>query len=499
MSGITRDFSQQSVQELRDIIRKNLQDNQWGFFDWFDDTFLMQELNIKNYINNVNEYHAKMIDKHNMGSAEFDRILERVHTVDENYSARINSLVDQAKALQTRIEQLTKMIDPSVITANPGDFARLADGIDSKYQKVKVQSEAKMKQCEASMPVLYDKQWYENVVDSIETAAVGITSGAVSEAVSVAGRLESEAASVASGAEGVAVSIVRDAIEGVTAPVLLATELVRYGPGNIQFRDINTFRKQLDYLDQQFTDHCVPDKTWYYGGRIVGDTACVVAGAGMTVVGISTIIGGFTVTAGGVLATATGVGAVIGVPTIAVSGVAVAEGALVTAGGVGIIYASGRNLFDDVPKFMQEISKGGGESTLKYKTVKTMDAKQANQWFTDNVDENYHPPYTPGTKVDEIELSSKGKFVRVYDGEKSHMAGQWLMREEDVKGLSAQEIKDKYALENLPKYMCDAEVDEGTHLRMGEANAIEGWGKGKGLQFDLMGNRAKFSNERLIN
>ena len=168
MSGITRDFSQQSIQELRDIIRKNLQDNQWGFFDWFDDTFLMQELNIKNYINNVNEYHAKMIDKHNMGSAEFDRILERVHTVDENYSARINSLADQAKALQTRIEQLTKMIDPSVITANPGDFARLADGIDSKYQKVKVQSEARMKQCEASMPVLYDKQWYENVVDSIE-------------------------------------------------------------------------------------------------------------------------------------------------------------------------------------------------------------------------------------------------------------------------------------------------------------------------------------------
>lgn len=181
-------------------------------------------------------------------------------------------------------------------------------------------------------------------------------------AASVASRVEGEAASVASGAEGMAVSVVRDAIEGVTAPVLLATELARYGPGNIQFRDINTFRKQLDYLDQQFSDHCVPDKTWYYGGRVAGDTACVVAGAGMTVVGISTIIGGFTVTAGGVLATATGVVAVIGVPAIAVSGVAVAEGALVTAGGIGIIYASGRNLFDDVPKFMQEISKSGGNA-----------------------------------------------------------------------------------------------------------------------------------------
>jgi len=476
MSGIVRDFSQKSVQELRGIIKKNADDGQWGLFDWWDDTFA-KELNIKDYLNNVNKYHTEMIDKHNIGSAEFDKILQRVHSVDVNYASRLNSITDQVKALYNRIMYLSEMIDPSVITANPSDFAKLTKGISEKYNQVKIQSDAKIKKCEESMPVLYDKQWYENVADGIKTGAV----------------------SVASGVEGVAISAVRDAIEGVTAPILLATELVKYGPGNIQFRDINTFRGELDYFDQQFTDNCVPDKTWYYGGRVVGDTACLAVGVGTTVAGISTIVGGITVTAGGTAASATGVGAAVGVPAIAVSGVAVAEGVLVTAGGIGITYASGRNLYTNVPKFMQEIGKGGCESTLEYKTVKTMDAKQANQWFTDNVDENYRPPYAPGTKVDEIELTSKRKFVRVYDDEESHMAGQWLMKAEDVEGLSAEEIKDKYALKNLPKYICDAEVDEGTHLRMGEANALEDWGSGKGLQFDLMGNRANFSNERLIN
>ena len=92
-----------------------------------------------------------------------------------------------------------------MITANPSDFAKLTKGISEKYNQVKIQSDAKIKKCEESMPVLYDKQWYENVADGIKTGAV----------------------SVASGVEGVAISAVRDAIEGVTAPILLATELVK--------------------------------------------------------------------------------------------------------------------------------------------------------------------------------------------------------------------------------------------------------------------------------
>jgi len=37
----------------------------------------------------------------------------------------------------------------------------------SNYNQVKIQSDAKIKKCEESMPVLYDKQWYENVADEV--------------------------------------------------------------------------------------------------------------------------------------------------------------------------------------------------------------------------------------------------------------------------------------------------------------------------------------------
>lgn len=170
MSGISRDFTRKSVHELRDIIKKNVDDEgQFGFFDWFQDTFLMQELNIQNYVNNVNEYHAKMVDKHNVGSSEFDKILERVHSVDTNYASRLNRLTDQVNALSNRVMRMANMLNPSVITANSSDYAKLSEGIRVKYQNVKVQSNTEIEKCKQSMPLLYDKQWYENAADGIKS------------------------------------------------------------------------------------------------------------------------------------------------------------------------------------------------------------------------------------------------------------------------------------------------------------------------------------------
>ena len=61
------------------------------------------------------------------------------------------------------------------------------------------------------------------------------------------------------------------------------------------------------------------------------------------------------------------------------------------------------------------------------------------------------------------------------------------------------EIRDKCALPNIPIYICDVELDSGIHLREGEVNPINGWGKGGGIQYDLMGQRVgEFKNERLL-
>ncbi len=55
--------------------------------------------------------------------------------------------------------------------------------------------------------------------------------------------------------------------------------------------------------------------------------------------------------------------------------------------------------------------------------------------------------------------------------------------------LSAAQLKEKYALDFMPKYVQTAEISAGTKMNCGIANKIPGWGKGEGLQFDLNGVR----------
>ena len=143
----------------------------------------------------------------------------------------------------------------------------------------------------------------------------------------------------------------------------------------------------------------------------------------------------------------------------------------------------------------------GGTSIFKYTEVKTFTAEETNQWFIDNVKPDYKPPYKPGTMVEEIELTETTTFVRVYDNmpNGSGMYGSWVMKAEDIEGLTPQEIQNKFALPNTPKYVCDVELEAGTHIRVGEVNALDGWGSGGGTQYDLIGQRiGDFKNERLL-
>ena len=144
---------------------------------------------------------------------------------------------------------------------------------------------------------------------------------------------------------------------------------------------------------------------------------------------------------------------------------------------------------------------GGGRETIKYYEVKTFTAEETNQWFIDNVKSDYKPPYKPGTVVAEIELTENTIFVRVYDNMPggSGMYGSWVMKAEDIEGLAPLEIQNKFVLPNLPKYVCDVELEAGTHIRAGEVNPIDGWGDGGGIQYDLIGQRVgDFKNERIL-
>ena len=86
---MVRDFSQKTVQELYETIRVNVdEEEQWKAFDFVED-FFMEELEIGDYINNINSYHLHMFDKHDVTTKKLDVIVEKAGKVDANYAAQI--------------------------------------------------------------------------------------------------------------------------------------------------------------------------------------------------------------------------------------------------------------------------------------------------------------------------------------------------------------------------------------------------------------------------
>ena len=134
----------------------------------------------------------------------------------------------------------------------------------------------------------------------------------------------------------------------------------------------------------------------------------------------------------------------------------------------------------------------------EYTVVNVSTAEEANTW--QKTQKNYkNPPYKPNTEVLHIKLTSKTKFVRVYDGDKSKMYGGWIMKADEIQGLTPTQIREKFALPHIPKYICDVELPAGTELRMGIVNEMLGWGSGGGIQYDLMGQFVgEFKNQRIL-
>jgi hypothetical protein len=134
----------------------------------------------------------------------------------------------------------------------------------------------------------------------------------------------------------------------------------------------------------------------------------------------------------------------------------------------------------------EKIENGLRDIRFTNKVEKT--AEEINQFWNSKGYTN--PPYKADTPVYQIELSENTSFVRVYDGVNTKINGQFVMKLEDITNadgtfLTAQQIKDKFALEHLPQYVADVHMPVGSTMNCGIAGEIPGWGKGGGLQFDL--------------
>ena|GEM_PF-5580440 len=164
--------------------------------------------------------------------------------------------------------------------------------------------------------------------------------------------------------------------------------------------------------------------------------------------------------------------------------------------GIGTVGKTIGDLLSDAKETLVKFD-GEGTESFKYKKISETPAEDVNKWWKEEMGYS-EPPYKPGTLAQEIELSEKTTFVRVYDGENSGMYGGWFMKADDIKGLTPSQIQNKFALPATPKFVVDVELDAGTRIRTGTANPLFGF-EGGGQQFDLIGQRVgNFTNPRTL-
>ena len=105
-----RDFSETAEQSLKDLIDQ-INDEQWSeWTDYIGDFFILG-LDIQNYLDDVDTYHKKILDKKDTEKDTISDIFKAVRAVDAAYQSIFQTCCDHVKEQREYIEQLVSCID----------------------------------------------------------------------------------------------------------------------------------------------------------------------------------------------------------------------------------------------------------------------------------------------------------------------------------------------------------------------------------------------------
>ncbi len=113
-----RDFSETARQQLLSLVSQ-VENEQWcEFTDWIGDGWyafesLIGQLDIQKYVNNINEYHKKVIDKNDASLHSINNIFHKVNNVDQTYRVRFEDVQLALEKWRQAIDQLSDIVDPS--------------------------------------------------------------------------------------------------------------------------------------------------------------------------------------------------------------------------------------------------------------------------------------------------------------------------------------------------------------------------------------------------
>lgn len=114
---VYRDFSDRAQNELLGLVSEVENEKLSNFTDWVGDRWYdfeswIGKLNIKNYINSVNEYHKKVIDKNNATKSSIDAIFKKVKSVDTSYKSTLAGKRSQLLQWQRYIDEMSQIVNP---------------------------------------------------------------------------------------------------------------------------------------------------------------------------------------------------------------------------------------------------------------------------------------------------------------------------------------------------------------------------------------------------
>lgn len=125
----------------------------------------------------------------------------------------------------------------------------------------------------------------------------------------------------------------------------------------------------------------------------------------------------------------------------------------------------------DYVKLSEEL--GNEVESEGYKKIDIEDAFQANQ---DWADMGYNlPPVAENTKVYNVEAGNYD-YARVFKEGVNNARSPFILRADDIKGLSATEIAEKYALPQVPDSVVYPHIPSDTPLEVSIVGPQESWG-----------------------
>lgn len=113
-----RDFSDASKQRVLGLVSEVENDKLCDLTDWIGDRWYDFEswigrLNIMNYINDVNSYHKKVIDKNNATKDSIETIFNNVSNVNTTYGTIMGNIDVSLGKISSYIDAMNTIVTPS--------------------------------------------------------------------------------------------------------------------------------------------------------------------------------------------------------------------------------------------------------------------------------------------------------------------------------------------------------------------------------------------------